>query len=320
MKNSFAITSNIKKLVKALNLGQMLTPPHLLTGGLSHISCQVDTEQGSFVIKTLNATVMQRVEAPDNYRRSEALAQLLSDEISTVPAIPFNNDVLIPFEGKFYMVFPFVLGKTLTLDEISPVHCAKIGAILGQIHARKILIPESTVTKCPLYSWQTYGLSKKQVEDLNKLNKQAHTALSLLNQNSVMSHRDLDPKNVLWNGEKPHIIDWEAAGMLSPAIELWEACVNWCQNLKGEIYPERINVLLSAYTQYNQLPKLDWAVVSSAGYAGMLGWLHYNLLRSTSTTIPMEERILGKEQVAKTLEELFTYQAKQNKIMQHWNL
>ncbi len=44
----------------------------------------------------------------------------------------------------------------------------------------------------------------------------------------MISHTDLDRKNVIWQKNVPFIIDWEASGYINPTIELIQvAWVNY---------------------------------------------------------------------------------------------
>ena len=61
----------------------------------------------------------------------------------------------------------------------------------------------------------------------------------MLSQTMVISHRDLDPKNVMWNGSEPLVIDWEAAGYVNPYQEFLEVLNYWAddgeEQVKGTI-------------------------------------------------------------------------------------
>lgn len=231
------------------------------------------------------------------------------DEIPAITALRFHNDVLIPFEGGIYMVFPFQPGRILNRDEITAGHCAKIGAVLGKIHRRNIRPDaESAGIECPLHSWPLPAGQERTAVRLKQVNLLARQALEKLKRNAVMSHRDLDSKNVLWNRGEPFIIDWEAAGPVPPALELWEALLNWGRDGGGKLRPDRIAALLDAYRQWNSLPPPDWESVGHAGYAGMLGWLNYNIARSSNPALSPEERQLGAEQTAITLKEIIEYE------------
>ena len=49
----------------------------------------------------------------------------------------------------------------------------------------------------------------------------------MLSTTTVISHRDLDPKNVMWNYNKPVLIDWESAGYINPMQDLIETAIYW---------------------------------------------------------------------------------------------
>ncbi len=300
---------DILKLLRRLGFDASADFPRPLGGGLSHQTWAAAAAEGTFVVKRLNPIVMKRPAAPGNFRRSELLARTLADEIPAITALRFHNDVLIPFEGGIYMVFPFQPGRILNRDEITAGHCAKIGAVLGKIHRRNIRPDaESAGIECPLHSWPLPAGQERTAVRLKQVNLLARQALEKLKRNAVMSHRDLDSKNVLWNRGEPFIIDWEAAGPVPPALELWEALLNWGRDGGGKLRPDRIAALLDAYRQWNCLPPPDWESVGHAGYAGMLGWLNYNIARSSNPALSPEERQLGAEQTAITLKEIIEYE------------
>lgn len=60
----------------------------------------------------------------------------------------------------------------------------------------------------------------------------------------VISHRDLDSKNVMWNQYNPVLIDWESAGYINPMQDLIETAIYWSKNEKGVIDKQRFLSLL----------------------------------------------------------------------------
>ena len=58
------------------------------------------------------------------------------------------------------------------------------------------------------------------------------SAIEPLKQNRLVSHRDMDVKNIIWVDDKtPQIIDWEAAGLTNPTVDLigtwlWNGAAN----------------------------------------------------------------------------------------------
>lgn len=71
---------------------------------------------------------------------------------------------------------------------------------------------------------QFLGISQKILELQVRYNR----SLPVLNSESVLSHGDIDQKNVLWNQDNsPTVIDWEAAGYVNPMVELFTAALYW---------------------------------------------------------------------------------------------
>ena len=64
----------------------------------------------------------------------------------------------------------------------------------------------------------------------------------------VISHRDLDPKNVMWKEKNPYIIDWEAAGYVNPYQELVEVLNYWIVDAEGTYDYGMFQALIKAYT------------------------------------------------------------------------
>ncbi|MFS1511599.1 phosphotransferase [Chengkuizengella sp. SCS-71B] len=67
----------------------------------------------------------------------------------------------------------------------------------------------------------------------------ANNAAKLLASNTVISHRDLDSKNVMWNQDNPVLIDWESAGYINPMQDLIETAIYWSENEIGSIDKKR---------------------------------------------------------------------------------
>jgi thiamine kinase-like enzyme len=154
-----------------------------------------------------------------------------------------------------------------------------------------------------------------QIINWNHLINEANCKLSEL---LVISHRDLDPKNVMWNQDIPYFIDWEAAGYVNPYQELLEVLNYWTNDGKGELDKDKFMTLLNAYRKYMSTFGVDWDCVLNSGYAGMLGWLEYSLKRALGIeSVDEEEKVLGAEQVIGTIKELVRYD-NQLKILRQW--
>lgn len=230
------------------------------------------------------------------------------------------------------MVFHWVDGTSVFPGEINEKHCETIGEILGKMHQRNIVCdgmkPEEEAV--PLYDWDGFLQTAKEqkartkawlpqyeaaVGDIRAWNKEAHGAQEVLARTLVISHRDLDPKNVLWNGTVPVIIDWEAAGYVNPYQELLEVINYWADDGQGSLRRSFFEAIIKAYEKHMNLSKAEWTEVFAGGYSGMLGWLEYNLKRALGQEASDEEEVrLGEEQVKGTVKELNAYRTKTEQI------
>lgn len=322
----------IEKLMKELSFGEVLEEPIAVKGGLLHKMYRVVTSDGVFAVKVLNGGIMKRPEALQNMIHSEKAAAILSKDIPAAVALEWNGQQVHPLDGGFYMVFDWVDGASVFPGEINEKHCEAIGTILGKMHQRNIrcdgMEPEEEAI--PLYDWENLLQKAKEqkaqtnpwlsqyeaaIPDIRAWNQEAYDAQAVLAQKLVISHRDLDPKNVMWNGIEPVLIDWEAAGYVNPYQELLEVIHYWVDDGRGGLRRSLFEAIIKAYETYMDLSKAEWAAVFAGASGGMLGWLEYNLKRALGQEASEEEEVRrGEEQVKGTIRELYAYRTKTEQI------
>ena len=230
------LNNKIEKLVKENDLGKIINSIDKVTGGLSHRMYKVETDKEIYAIKELNSGVMKREKAYSNFIFSEKVTDIAKENgISAIGALKFNGDIMIKVNDSYFMVFEWLDGKILKAEEITDKHCEIIGNILAQIHNTdfsKIEDDERKNIVTEHFDWNKYIIPaeeqnkpyikelKENIELLYELNKNSVEALEYAKSNLVISHTDLDRKNVMWQGDKPFIIDWEASGYINPTIIL----------------------------------------------------------------------------------------------------
>ena len=323
--------TEIKGLIEKLELGKCIEEPVRITGGLLHKMYRVVTVQGAYAVKILNEEIMSRPEALQNTINSEKIAAALQGQLPVVAAMEIDGKQIHKLDGKYYMVFPWMEGKSVFPPEIGVEHCEAMGHVLGKIHSAVISVegvePETEETE--LYTWDSFVQSgtgeelwfrrlKEALPDIKEWNQAACDVREVLAEKVVISHRDLDPKNVMWNDTQPLIIDWEAAGYVNPYQELLEVLNYWADDGKGSLVKEYFEALVSTYKEYMVLADVSWDAVFAGSYAGMLGWLEYNVKRGLGmVTTDAEEMRLGQEQVLGTIQALYDYQEK-IQLMKEW--
>lgn len=323
----------INNLIESLKLGAVISEPVQVTGGLLHKMYRVNTNKGAYAVKVLNAEIMKRPVAFQNTENSEKIATEFQPMIPVVAALEIGGKQIHELDGNHYMIFDWVEGASVFPPMITSENCYAIGDVLGKIHQEKLavdgVVPEED--GATMFNWDKYGQQlpkyiaedwanrfQEALPDIKAWNQAAYEAGEILAKTMVISHRDLDPKNVMWNGGSPLIIDWEAAGYVNPYQELLEVINYWADDGKGGFLKEHFNALLNAYTQYVKLENVDWNPVFAGSYMGMLGWLEYNIKRALGVEAATADEVqLGKEQVLGTIEALYAYQ-KKVQMMKSW--
>lgn len=312
-----------EKLCEVTHLGQLIGVPEALSGGFLHRVFTIETTQGKYIVKALNPQIMLRPRAIKNFINSERIANFVSNKISALPSKIFNGNSIQEVEGQFFLIFNWLNGKSLNLKEIDKVNCIKVGEILANIHMTdfsKLEINNDCIYNTQSIDWNYYLLMGQEnnsewinilIENINNLYQhtaQANESGKLLSSNMLISHRDLDPKNVMWVQDNPIIIDWECAGFVNPMHELIETAIYWSDSETGDIDKERFLDFIRAYKNRFGTLEANWRMVLLNGFSGKLGWLEYNLKRSLwIECTDKEEQKIGTDQVTKTINNIRHY-------------
>lgn len=312
-----------EKLCNILQLGKIVDMPKAISGGLLHKMYAVKTSKGKYAIKALNPQIMGRPTAMQNFINSEKVANIASNNISALSAKRFNGGFMQEIDDQFYLVFDWIDGKSIKFDEINITHCEKIGAILGDIHRMdfsKLDIVNDLPEDIHIIEWRDYlekgqkvnavwtNLLLETIDKLYEWNAQASKSAKLLASDMVISHRDLDPKNVMWNQDNPIVIDWEAAGYINPMQELIETAIYWSEDEMGNIDKEKFLAFIGGYKKKYGTLQANWRTVLVSGFLGKLNWLEYNLKRSLwIECTEAEEQQMGTTEVIGTISHIRSY-------------
>ena len=280
------------KICDESKLGEIIGVPVSVSGGLLHKMYAIETDKGKYAVKILNPQIMLRPDAMMNYINSERVANLVSKKVPAVPAKIIYGNFIQTIDSQFYIVFDWIESIPLNSSVINSSHSEKMGSILADIHSTdfsELHLKKDLATHEQSVNWKYYIQQGQKsnaewveslieiVDKLYEWSALAYKANRVLSTNLVISHRDLDPKNVLWNKDNPVIIDWEAAGYVNPMHELIETAIYWSTVLEN-------------------------------GFSGKLGWLEYNLKRSLwIECTDGEEQKMGTTEVVGTIKEIKYY-------------
>ena len=311
----------IRELINKLQLGIIQEEPIRVKGGLLNRMYKVKTSSGTYAIKHLNSEVMKRKNAKENHILAEKIANIAKENgINCMPALILNNKTLQEIAGNYFLIFDWFDGKSIEETQITIEHVKKVATLLAKLH--KINFKE-VKDKCKLgrkiieIDWDFYisKLENKEIKDLLisnkenliKLDKRSTVAATEIRNNLVVSHRDLDLPNILWDSYKnPVVIDWESSGVVNPCEEVLETAWDWSG---GQDYfdKEKFNCFLDTYKENGgNLEDFNKAIYSN--FKNKAGWLEYNLKRVCRLEcIDDEEQKLGESEVLRVISEIFKF-------------
>ena len=321
----------IEALCATCNLGRIKGTIQQVSGGLLHTMYHVCTEQGEYAIKWLNPDIMKRPDAMQNMINSEQIAHKFLGVVPLIAAKSFGGRHVIESGGDYYLIYDWLEGRSIFVPEITEYHCTQIGRILGQIHSANAevrgVMPNTEARG--IYDWDTYlnlagnqqaecyHVLKQNLDRIKRIDETIVRYQQEILQNQVISHRDLDPKNVMWNQGQAYLIDWEAAGYVNPFQELLEVLNYWIADKEGNYQRKYFDALLSAYMENCKVSGVNWEAVMACSFDGMLGWLEYNVKRALGLEGSKKEDCMeGNNQAEATIEELKKYELQISLLMQ----
>jgi Ser/Thr protein kinase RdoA (MazF antagonist) len=212
------------------------------------------------------------------------------------------------------LVFPWTEGKPRAFHEPDPSAARAMGAVFAKLHALDLQsrdMDEPDYAANDRATWarrldrgrvaQLDWASAARLDELESWSDLFRAAGEAL-RGSVVSHRDLDPKNVLWADDAPALIDWEAVGRIHPALEVVTAALDWSAHGRSR---EAFEALLSGYRAESPAGLDSARAALPATLGGALGWLDYNMQRSAGDTgAPPAEIELATREVETTLVKL----------------
>ncbi len=206
-----------------------------LSGGITNKNYRVQDGEKSFVVRLCDDLHFLGID-----RRNERICQEAACEASVSPAVVHFEDGIL--------ISRYIDARTLTDDDVQdPAMLIRLSTVLHRLHDAREHLAGEMLYFCPFQTVRTYTATSKRVgaklpDDIHVLLEDAN---SLSRQMSpfrpVLCHNDLLAANVLDDGEKIWLVDWEYAGIGNPIFDL--ASVSSNCGLSDELE----NVLLEAY-------------------------------------------------------------------------
>jgi aminoglycoside phosphotransferase (APT) family kinase protein len=247
-------------------------------GGYANRMFRLDTDRGSFAVKELNlADRRQEYRADDVFRFERA---------AFAAGIPMPEPVSA---SRDTLVHRWVDGQPAEAP-VSPEFAFEIGEILGRIHALDVAWPREPDEEPTAHDWldlaERATATGQPWGDELAANVDTFMAIARFVDGCerpgpvVLTHRDIQPWNLLTRHTRPIVLDWELSGLLDLASELGSTGLGLATGAGlDDIRPEVFRAMLDGYVDAGGvLPPsgASWFVFAIGGWLGHTRW---NILR-----------------------------------------
>jgi thiamine kinase-like enzyme len=315
--------NQLSTLCNTFELGTPLNVPKRVHGGLLHMMWRINTDEASYAVKQLSPDIDLNNEAiVKNYNLTEDVAARFAHlGIPAISALKQEGKYLVLIDNTGYLVYPWVDAQALHCDTVSEIHAITIAKTLAKMHNIKMDVPEFTA---PVFDTQTNETLLELIQKANRchcpfaaqlealqdhliaINTAFQNTLPQLKQHTIVSHGDLDQKNVLWDAKgNPILIDWECARKLNPTHEIVNAGLDW-SGIASHFDKTLFIKMMQAYIAAGGT--LDITLMEAAFNAVLgnwINWMVYNIKRACLEQ-ECEQKTLGIEQVTQVLKTITT--------------
>ncbi len=272
-----------------------------VANGRWSLCCQATVKQ----LSTVTDIADQQVIAHFNF--TEAVAEgFRAYGIDSISALPWQGEYLQLIGDAAYLVYPWSEAHGLAVSQISEQHALQVAGILATMHRADIAIPGQERQDGGMHLEQQIiaavaragTLHVRYANDLEQalpvfleIAQRYRAAVPVLDQHRVISHGDLDQKNVLWDDAgRPRLIDWESARPLNPTHELLQSALEW-SGISRQFSPQLFRAFICAYQQAGGVIESEFVEPALHVVIGdWLIWLMYVVDRSAIAADPLKRK------------------------------
>lgn len=272
--------------VNLSHLGAPVGPMIRIQGGYANRMYRLDTDQGSFAVKELNL-----VDRRSSYHLEDVFR---FEQAAFAAGIPMPEPISA---GHDTLVHRWVEGQKVPEAPVPAAYACEIGEILARLHALDVEWTDMSVEDPPAGDWPE--LAERAVATgqpwADELAAEVETFLAIARFVDtcerpgpvVLTHKDIQPWNLLARDGRPVVLDWELSGMLDLSSELGSTALSLAKGPGfDDIQPAIFRAVLDGYVAGGGvLPPSgpSWFVFLIGGWLGHTRW---NILRCLAGAEP----------------------------------
>ncbi|WP_433604368.1 phosphotransferase [Dactylosporangium sp. CA-139114] len=260
-------------------LGTPIGPMVRVHGGYANRMYRLDTDQGSFAVKELNLLDRRRP-----YRAADVFG---FERAAFAAGIPMPEPIAA--DGRT-LVHRWVEGERVPEAPVPEAYAFEVGEILARIHALDVAWTDVPAEEPPSWDWPELAERATATGQpwAGELASRVGTFLAIARfveacerpGPAVVTHRDIQPWNLLSRAGRPVVLDWELSGVLDLSGELGSTALSLAKGPGfDDVRPAVFRSVLDGYVAGGAaLPPWgpSWFVYLVGGWLGHTRW---NILR-----------------------------------------
>jgi aminoglycoside phosphotransferase (APT) family kinase protein len=253
-------------------------------GGFANRMYRLDTDQGSFAVKELNLADRRSTYHVEDVFKFERAA--------FAAGIPMPEPISV---SDNTLVHRWVEGEKVPEAPVSEAYAFEIGEILARIHALDVEWPHEPTEEPTPQDWPELAQRAAATGQpwADELASHVETFLAIAHFVEtcerpgpvVLTHKDIQPWNLLARAGRPVVLDWELSGLLDLSSELGSTALSISKGPGFDhIEPTIFRAVLNGYVAAGgTLPPSgpSWFVFMLSGWLGHTRW---NILRCLTNT------------------------------------
>ena len=226
-----------------------------IAGGITNRNFVIrdDSVADSYVARLCEARPLLGID-----RRNEVVCQDAASTWGLAPEVIHHEDGLL--------ITRFVEGRTLAADDVADrAVLDRLAALLRRLHGAWDALAGQVLYFCPFQTIRTYArtavrLGEAMPSDMAAMLEDARElSRRIAPFRPVLCHNDLLPANLIDDGRRLWLVDWEYAGVGHPLFDLANVAGN------SALDEDREFMLLSAYRETAEAEPRDLADSGSSG-------------------------------------------------------
>lgn len=265
-------------------LGKLVTYEKM--PGSQNIVYKVTTDKSSYIIKKYHKDAIKNYYHLNKRKKQIKISEKLNKKgINCILPIKRKRKNFFKYDSHYYLVYPYCDGIYKTAEEFTSDNIINLAKMQAKIHQTR-LNDELPCTYKYIYIDLNYVLKKyknnnllcelikNDKDKLISLIEKCNQNINIVKNNLCISHNDYKPLNILWNNDKPILLDFDASGKVNPTCALCESAFA-LSRINGKLDLKRYELYLKNYLRDFGKLKDDFSVALTVCMNGKLCWLKY---------------------------------------------